>query len=339
LCWSEKSPSVLSGSSDVPKRWPQIKETFLTIVAGFGQPEFTSSDARNYVYAAAIAKNKPRPFWSGQAAHVHANAVAERQRLFDQYKSAKAKGQAEQTGRLTLAVAEATHDEAVQLRQQRDDLQAQLAENTALLKEVHATTVMGASPVDLSEQSASAQLAVNYATQRVKQNQARELRVHATHERKKTYDEASAGMVESRNEYHKHYKALREKRKEFDTELALMGRPIPKQTKVSSASASGVLRSFDICGAGFAAFKVTLTSDTTADELKETIATHLGTAAPAIDAMKLMLGRKPLGAGTRGVARVKDGASLTLVTSKEKAKGQKTNAMGRDGKVKAKRKK
>ena len=88
---------------------------------------------------------------------MHANAVAERQRLFDQFQSEEAKGEAEQIFRLTLAVAEGTYDEVVQLRHQRDDLQAQLAENTALLKEVHTTTVKGESSVDLSEQSASAQ--------------------------------------------------------------------------------------------------------------------------------------------------------------------------------------
>ena len=335
LCCSEVSSSVLSGSDDVPKRWHQLKESFLALVAGFGQPEFTSSDARMYVKAAAIARNRSKD----HGAQNHANAVAERQRLFDQYQSAKAKGRAEQTGRLTLAVTEATHDEVVRLRQQGDDLQARLAENTALLKEVHAATVKGEIPVDLSDQSASAQLAVNYATQRVKQNQARELRVHAVHERKKTLEAASAGMKESRDEYHKHFTALREKRKEFDTELALMGQPIPKQKKVRSASASGVQRSVGICGPGFAAFKVTITSDTTADELKEAIATHLGFPASAIDAMKLKLGRNPLGAGTRGVARVKDGASLILVTSKEKAKGQKANAMGRKEKVQPKKKK
>jgi hypothetical protein len=275
-----------------------------------------------YLDNVAKASQMPRPNWSEQAVHMHANAVSEGRHLFNQFQVAKAKGEAEATGCLSLAVAEVTRDEVTQLWHQSDKPHAQLADNGALRKEVRAPTVMGAIPVDLSEQAASAQLAVNYAAQRLKQNQAKELRVHDVNERKTKHDGARAGLVESRNEVHKHYKAFREQQKEFDKQLTPLGQPFPKQPKVNLAAASGVLRSVDVDGAGFEAFNVTVTPDTTADELKEMIAKHLGNAAPTIDAMELMLGRKLLGAGTLGGAGVKDGVSLTLTKATANAKAK-----------------
>jgi hypothetical protein len=229
----------------------------------------------------------------------HANAVAERQRLFDQFQVAKAKGKAEEIGHLTLAVAEATHDEVTQLRVQNEMLLKKLDENTETLKqvkeelhEVHSTTVKGEVPVDLSESSASAQLAVNYMTTRVKQNQAKELRVHAAHERAETYDRLREKTASSRE-------ALKVEEKKFS------------DTKVSHA----FLRTVNVKVNGLDKFAVVVTAGLTTDALKDRIAEHMGDAAPATDAMKLKLGRKLLGTGTLGDAGVKDGALLTLVTS------------------------
>jgi hypothetical protein len=58
-------PATVAAATDVldadgavctPKRWPQLKEVVLTLVAGFGQPEFTPGDVRKYLDAAAKAR-------------------------------------------------------------------------------------------------------------------------------------------------------------------------------------------------------------------------------------------------------------------------------------------
>ena len=309
------------GAVGTPTRWPPLKEVVLTLVAGFGQPEFTPGDVRKYLDAAAKARIRPKAKWSDLAVLTHANAVAERQRLFDQFQVAKAKGKAEEIGHLTLAVAEATHDEVTQLRAQNEMLLKKLDENTELLKEVkeelhevHSTTVDGETPVDLSEQSASAQLAVNYMTTRVKQNQAKELRVHAAHERAQTYDALREATASSREALKVEEKKFRATNKEFIRQLTLAGEPLQpasKKPKVSHA----FLRTVNVKVNGLDKFAVIVTAGLTTDELKDRIAENMCDAAPATDAMKLKLGRKLLGTGTLGDAGVKDGALLTLVTS------------------------
>ena len=312
------------GAVGTPTRWPQLKEVVLTLVAGFGQPEFTPGDVRKYLDAAAKARIRPRAKWSDLAVLTHANAVAERQRLFDQFQVAKAKGKAEEIGHLTLAVAEATHDEVTQLRAQNEMLLKKLDKNSEMLKqvkeelhEVHSTTVKGEVPVDLSESSASAQLAVNYMTTRVKQNQAKELRVHAAHERAETYDALREKTASSREALKVEEKKFSDTNKEFIRQLTLAGEPLhglqpaSKKPKVSHA----FLRTVNVKVNGLEKFAVIVTAGLTTDALKDRIAEHMGDAAPATDAMKLKLGRKLLGAGTLGDAGVKDGALLTLVTS------------------------
>ena len=316
-------PATVAAATDVldadgavctPKRWPQLKEVVLTLVAGFGQPEFTPGDVRKYLDAAAKARIRPKAWQSDLAVLTHANAVAERQRLFDQFQVAKAKGKAEEIGHLTLAVAEATHDEVTQLRAQNEMLLKKLDENSEMLKQVHATTVKGETPVDLSESSASAQLAVNYMTTRVKQNQAKELRVHAAHERAETYDRLREKTASSREALKVEEKKFSDTNKEFIRQLTLAGEPLQpasKKPKVSHA----FLRTVNVKVNGLEKFAVIVTAGLTTDALKDRIAEHMGDAAPATDAMKLKLGRKLLGTGTLGDAGVKDGASLTLVTS------------------------
>ena len=313
-----QSPNVdADGAVGTPTRWPQLKEVILTLVAGFGQPEFTPGDVRKYLDAAAKARIRPKAKWSDLAMLTYTNAVAERQRLFDQFQVAKAKGKAEEIGHLTLAVAEATHDEVTQLRAQNEMLLKKLDENSEMLKQVHATTVKGETPVDLSEQSASAQLAVNYMTTRVKQNQAKELRVHAAHERAETYDALREKTASSREALKVEEKKFRATNKEFNRQLTLAGQPASKMPKVSRRAIPRHphLRAVNVNVNGLETFVVIVTPDLTTDALKDRIAEHLGDAAPATDAMKLKLGRKLLGAGTLGDAGVKDGASLTLVTS------------------------
>ena len=305
------------GAVGTPTRWPQLKEVVLTLVAGFGQPEFTPGDVRKYLDAAAKARIRPKAKWSDLAMLTYTNAVAERQRLFDQFQVAKAKGKADEIGHLTLAVAEATHDEVTQLRAQNEMLLKKLDENSEMLKQVHATTVKGETPVDLSECSASAQLAVNYMTTRVKQNQAKELRVHAAHERAETYDALREKTASSREALKVEEKKFSDKNKEFIRQLTLAGQPLhglqpaSKKPKVSHA----FLRTVNVKVNGLEKFAVIVTAGLTTDALKDRIAEHMGDAAPATDAMKLKLGRKLLGAGTLGDAGVKDGALLTLVTS------------------------
>jgi hypothetical protein len=303
------------GAVGTPTRWPQLKEVVLTLVAGFGQPEFTPGDVRKYLDTAAKAGRAPQARWSDLAVLTHADAVAERQRLFDQFQVAKAKGKAEEIGHLTLAVAEATHDEVTQLREQNEMLLKKLDENTELLKEVHSTTVNGETPVNLSEQSATAQLAVNYMTTRVKQNQAKELRVHAAHERAETYDALREKTASSREALKVEEKKFSDTNKEFIRQLTLAGEPLQPASKKPKVNHDALLRTVNVKVNGLEKFAVIVTAGLTTDALKDRIAEHMGDAAPATDAMKLKLGRKLLGTGTLGDAGVKDGALLTLVTS------------------------
>ena len=87
-------------------------------------------------------------------------AVANRQRLYDKFVAAKARGVPEHTALLTLAVAEATHDGIQQVRDQNDELKATLARSNEVLEncaaqvaEIHSATVKGETPVDISERS------------------------------------------------------------------------------------------------------------------------------------------------------------------------------------------